>query len=62
MPLKDKNIHLFFEALAVFILAPYLLFLNITHITHPVHKIIIYIIIIGTLLVDGYLLSQINNW
>lgn len=63
MPEKERKIHILTELLAVVMIAPYLIWLswnihNITKHTINIHKNILLLIAIMTIIVDGYLLVR----
>jgi TctA family transporter len=62
MPAEQKNIHIITEALAVVVLAPYLSYLAIYHVKSNVHKFLIFLIVLTTLIVDGYLFYKRDEW
>lgn len=59
MPKQQANIHIFFEFLAIFFVAPYLLFMS-TKIPQP-HRFLFILISIMTIIIDGYLLCKWFN-
>jgi hypothetical protein len=58
MPQEDKTLHIVFEIIAVFILVPFFIYLLNKHNFNYIEKTMLILIIIGTLLVDGYLLFK----
>jgi len=56
MPAEDKRLHVVTEAIAVFILAPYLLY--VSRFTPGFHRYVVIIIALLTIIIDGYLLSK----
>lgn len=58
MPQQHKSLHMITEGLAIFILAPYLLYLSLTQHLNIFHRIALIIIVILTLIIDGYFLIQ----
>jgi hypothetical protein len=61
MPQSDKNLHVFGELLAIFVLIPILFYLSFYQINF-FNKILLYAIILVTLIIDGYLLYQYDKW
>jgi hypothetical protein len=57
MPEAQRNLHIITESLAVFILAPILIYIGLKQ-KNQWYKSFLIILGIGTLIVDGYLLSQ----
>jgi hypothetical protein len=61
MPPNDTKLHLIAEAVAVFIITP-ILFHIARNQTNRHYKIFLYLLAIGTLIVDGYLLLKYESW
>lgn len=55
MALKDKNIHMLFEFLAVALLVPFFISLLFKYNFEKFDKYFLFIIIITTIIIDGYL-------
>jgi len=58
MPLKEKKLHIVTEFIAVFILTPYFINFLYRYDLDKKNDIMIKLIIIGTILVDGFLLTK----
>lgn len=58
MPQQHKSLHMITEGLAIFVLAPYLLYLSLSQPLNMFHRIALIIIVILTLIIDGYFLIQ----
>lgn len=61
MPLKDKNFHIITEFLSVFIMSPTLAYIGSKQ-SNNYYKYVLYLFALLIFLIDGYLLSQHNNW
>lgn len=61
MPQNHKNLHIITEALAVFIITPIIIYIALKQ-SNDWYKYFLIILAIGTLIVDGYLLSQYKLW
>lgn len=57
---KQKNIHVASEAVAVFLLAPYMLWAS-ARVKDPGMRNVFRTVAVGTLLIDGYLLFQYSK-
>lgn len=62
MPVKEKNIHIVTEVLAVIVIAPLLLWIAYSGNLSPTKRYVLIAMAIVTILVDGYLLLKSGEW